>query len=108
LWTDDVQTGLQGKGQIASLIPGVERILSEETRADASETETALDAIAQETGLGDLDADTIDRQMYQYYDAWAVTGGYYSDILDASKEEVESAIQAISGGNENGSQLTNT
>jgi len=108
LWTDDVQTGLQGAGQIASLMTGVERILSEEPRADASETEadTALDAIAQETGLGDLDADTIDRQMYQYYEAWAVNGGYYSDILDASREEVESAIQATSGGNENGSQLT--
>ena len=110
LWTDDVQAGLQRKGQIASLMTGVERILSEEPRADASGTEAdaALDAIAQETELGNLDADAIDRQMYQYYDAWAVTGGYYSDILDASREEVESAIQAISGGNENGSQLINT
>lgn len=108
LWTDDAQTGLQGRNQIASLMTGVERILSEETRADAGETEAeaALNAIAEETELGKLDADAIDRQMYQYYDAWAVDGGYYSDVLDASREEMESAIKAVSSGSENGSQLT--
>ena len=107
LWTDDDRAPGQEEDEIASLMTGVEKILSEENDENDDESEadadSALDAIAQESDLGEMDLDAIDGQMHRYYDTWAVNGGYYSDILGASNEGMVSAIQAVFGGSENGS-----
>ena len=105
LWTDDGEAPRQADDQIASLMTGVEQILAEQNGEDLyeSDADSTLDAIAQESDLGEMDPDVIDSQIHRYYDMWAVNGGYYSDILDASNEEMKSAIQAVFGGTENGS-----
>jgi len=95
----------QANDQITSLMMGVDRILAEQNDEDIyeSDADSALDAIAQESDLGEIDFDAIDSQIHRYYDTWTVNGGYYSDILDASNDEMVSAIQAVFGGSENGS-----
>jgi len=95
----------QSDDQIASLMTGVEAILAEQNGEDLyeSDADSTLDAIAQESDLGEMDPAVIDSQIHRYYDTWAVNGGYYSDILDASNEEMKSAIQAVFDGTENGS-----
>ncbi len=105
LWMDDGEAPRQADDQIASLMTGVEEILAEQNGEDLyeSDADSTLDAIAQESDLGEMDPDVIDSQIHGYYDVWAVNGGYYSDILDASNEEMKSAIQAVFGGTENGS-----
>ncbi len=102
---DDGEAPRQADDQIASLMTGVDQILAEQNGEylDESDADTTLDAIAQEADLGEVDLEAIDRQIHQYYDAWTVNGGYYSDILDASREEMESAIQAVFDASENGS-----
>ena len=105
LWIDDGEAPRQADDQIAFLMTGVEEILAEQNGDDLyeSDADSALDAIAQESDLGEMDPDVIDSQIHRYYDMWAVNGGYYSDILDASNEEMKSAIQAVFDGTENGS-----
>lgn len=105
LWTDDGEATRQSDDSLAALMTGVEAILAEQNGEDLyeSDVDSTLDVIAQESDLSEMDPDVIDSQMRHYYDVWAVNGGYYSDILDASDEEMKSAIQAVFDGTENGS-----
>ena len=105
LWTDDGEAPRQAYDPLAALMTGVEKILAEQNGEDLyeSDADSTLDAIAQESDLGEMDPNAIESQIHQYYDTWVVNGGYYSDILDASNEEMKSAIQAVFGASENGS-----
>ncbi|MBN1594257.1 MAG: zf-HC2 domain-containing protein [Candidatus Coatesbacteria bacterium] len=102
-WTEDGSVAPKPDSQIASLIEGVDKILSSQNTESSYETDTVLDAISEVSGIDALDPDDIENQLDGYYNTWAVNGGYYSDVLDASNDEIVSAIKAVFNESESGS-----
>ena len=83
----------------------MELILAEENGEDTygTDSDSMLQAISQEVDFGEVDPDAIDGQIQEHRDIWSVNGDWEPDVFDASREEIESAIQAVFGISENGS-----
>lgn len=106
LWTSrDHSESLPDSGQIASLISGVELILADENGQDTygTDADSVLEAMSEEVTFDEVDPDAIDTHISRFGDIWSTNGDLDSDVLDASKEEVESAVQVVFGLSENGS-----
>ncbi|HUT04478.1 MAG TPA: zf-HC2 domain-containing protein [bacterium] len=103
LWTDQTQDQWTS-GEIASVMAGVEKILAEKNgeSIDASNPESVLDAITSESNLDEAGSEAIDSEIREHSDMWGING-YYSDILDASPAEMQSAIREVLGNIGNGS-----
>ena len=97
LWTDQTQ-GQWTIGEIASVMAGVERILAEQNGESiyASDPESVLDAITLESDLDQAGSEAISSQIREHSDMWGANG-YYSDLLDASPAEMQSAINEVFG-----------
>ncbi|RLC47275.1 MAG: hypothetical protein DRH70_03755 [Candidatus Coatesbacteria bacterium] len=103
LRTDQAQGQWTGD-EIASVIAGVEKILSEKNGEviEASSPDSVLDAISSESDLDETAPEAIDLQIREASDMWGING-YYSDILNASPTEMRSAIKEVFGNIKDGS-----
>ncbi|MCD6326817.1 zf-HC2 domain-containing protein [bacterium] len=95
-WCDEGTLGLENGTQIASIMTGVERILAEDNGYDAYsiDTDAMLKSIASEMneeGLepGDLEASPMPSVLLDAGDF------IESDLLNASRKELESAIESV-------------
>lgn len=103
LWLSQTEQSSVQENQVASLIQGVDRILAEENGEElyTVDTDSMLDALVSESDLDVPELDDVVAQTW-FPSAWSLGDAYEAEALDASKEELESAIRVVLS-TENGS-----